>query len=379
MNCQKCGKTVREGQAFCGFCGAQMLNSTTGQAIQSQQIPDGVLTNGDYETVFSAMKQTMLDCGGTPEKESMGLGVIESSWNNGTNMSGLRVKAQFNSMPNKQIQVIIKALDPDKTGNKKASEITQTFLLKLDGQQPAVSAKVTNFQASKPKTERNEEMPSTTMKSTSSPELIRPDVSSIPSPKPASEQIPSAHTSKQQSDVSKPTPLLKKSSSKPALIVMGVTGIVGGILVILALCFILGIVGISKVVKKFTGTSSAYGDKISCNVTSVSNDKIRSMILVSANKQINECETYLDREKGILTIKFNFYANAPTITGSFLVRLFDKNGAFLDYFTTETFWYTDNGLPPGIKKIKTSDNILQYQINMQTASYVESIEFGFCP
>lgn len=116
--------------------------------------------------------------------------------------------------------------------------------------------------------------------------------------------------------------------------------------------------------------------------------------------EVSRLKMFVNRKTGILTIIFDchFFKHAPNILGvvdNMLVRLFDENGQYITDFTTqEEFaepggisheelrrhnegWGGKHGFP--IEVLKTESNVLQYQINLRDAAFIQKGEFGFRP
>jgi TM2 domain-containing membrane protein YozV len=114
-------------------------------ANRVQQVSEGVVNvTGDYQSVYNALRQAMMDAGGTIKTDAMNTGIVEGAWKYGINAFGLRVTARFNTLPSGQIQVSIKggfkdALDTFGTGRKKAIEITTAFLQKFPSSSASLS------------------------------------------------------------------------------------------------------------------------------------------------------------------------------------------------------------------------------------------------
>jgi len=88
------------------------------------------------------MRQAMLDCKGKMKTDDIGQGMLESSWDYGMSVFGLRVIAQFIGMPDGNIQISITGDIKDAIGakgiaKKKVDEIIKSFLLKNMGLIPA--------------------------------------------------------------------------------------------------------------------------------------------------------------------------------------------------------------------------------------------------
>lgn len=127
------------------------------------------------------------------------------------------------------------------------------------------------------------------------------------------------------------------------------------------------------------GCGKKYGDEIPCKVKSALG--FGENIAAKYNAHLTNVHAYIDRDTGLLTITYDYDSTnrAQQIsTTQYLIRLFDKNGQHLYHFITgET--YSRLPVPKTYKdyvRIKDKGNVIQYQINMQNASFVKQAEFG---
>ena len=90
-------------------------------------------------------------------------------------------------------------------------------------------------------------------------------------------------------------------------------------------------------------------------------------------KYLSIVKSYKNIEKGYLIIVFNLLKYTP-ITASFLIRLFDRNGNYLNHFTTEEIFRLFQTAGSGIEEINPL--ILVYNINSILLPEIKYLEFG---
>jgi|GEM_PF-4084596 hypothetical protein len=121
----------------------------------------------------------------------------------------------------------------------------------------------------------------------------------------------------------------------------------------------------------------------------------------TTRKILKNLRTYINRDSGILTIKFDLTKDIQNLkgTGEFFIHgmtiiLFDKNGQLIKNFNTdEMFRYPndENALKqtsgPGIYRngvpfsnffsMKPVGNTVKYRINQRDAAYIKIVEISF--
>ena len=131
-----------------------------------------------------------------------------------------------------------------------------------------------------------------------------------------------------------------------------------------------------------------YGDEIQIAATTVGNED--NPLVKGENSNLWNLKCYIHRQRGILTISFNFRydrkSKFPLLPQrKFLVRLFDVNGQYINHFetaerytTTSEFDYAEKQSGGRMKfvRLKKMDNLLQYPINLRDANYISFVEFG---
>lgn len=90
-------------------------------------------------------------------------------------------------------------------------------------------------------------------------------------------------------------------------------------------------------------------------------------------KYLSIVKSYKNLEKGYLIIVFNLLKYTP-ITASFLIRLFDRNGNYLNHFATEEIFRLFQTAGSGIEEINPL--ILVYNINSILLPEIKYLEFG---
>ena len=97
------------------------------------------------------------------------------------------------------------------------------------------------------------------------------------------------------------------------------------------------------------------------------------------NDPISNLKMKIDRSEGRIFICFDFDSTRATIPAlrRFLIRVFDKNGAYLTHFKTAEYFRLDDTrwMFPTIK-LQKHDNCINYPISVRDAAFVEKAEFG---
>lgn len=135
---------------------------------------------------------------------------------------------------------------------------------------------------------------------------------------------------------------------------------------------------------------------VKVNTVGAKNKGAYKSVALELNKGIQNIRAEVDKDKSLIKIEFDYpsqkwpymYYNQ---SAPFLVRLFDKNGQVLQYFTTkETFMSSKfksiiKQKSPGLSHssfnksipLKDKGNVLAYQIDTRNTDYVETVEFGW--
>ena len=112
-----------------------------------------------------------------------------------------------------------------------------------------------------------------------------------------------------------------------------------------------------------------FGEEIPCQI----NTAIDPSMNVGINEQIKNPHAFIDRQRGILTIRFDTSITIG-IQNNILIRGFDRNGQYLFHFVTNEKFSTFDA--PTTVPLRSFGNVIQYPINLQSAGYVGAIEFG---
>ena len=125
-------------------------------------------------------------------------------------------------------------------------------------------------------------------------------------------------------------------------------------------------------------------------------DKIETVINVvgyafktrESKESLMNVQSYINRKTGDLTIEFDItpivqYPGLP-LCGQLLVRLFEKNGNYLNHFISKQFFawkeFKEPKLPEnlsGAKALKRTGNIIVTPISMRDAAFIQVIEVGW--
>lgn len=134
------------------------------------------------------------------------------------------------------------------------------------------------------------------------------------------------------------------------------------------------------------------GEEIECRINGFLGGRPEENMKEYTEVVCRNLKGYIQKEKGLLTIKFDSIEVNTNFSGRlgnslkmlpvpFLVRLFDANGNYLAHFETVPFIclgvqdrFTQTGYK--VEYIKEKTNI-SYNINLRDASYVKMVEFGY--